>query len=134
MSDKAREKLDPVDLQLRQAYGIGMLSGTDVVILGTPAAVHFLSVEPLLGDVDLAPYYDLDGIQWVIVGGESGPGARPMDLVWVERIIVNAHHADVPVFVKQLGSVWARENGATDRKGGDPDEWPEYLRVREYPA
>ena len=101
-------------------------------LLRTPAAVRFLSVEPMLGDVDLHPYLD-QGIGWVIVGGESGPGARPIDLAWVERVIVDCEAAGVPVFVKQLGSVWAKEHGAADRKGGAPAEWPKHLRVRVFP-
>lgn len=124
-------------------------------LLATPASVRFLSVEPLLGPVDLTSCLGWRGacgvlhedyhsrikyenlgryIDWVIVGGESGPGARPMRVEWAEEVIAKCRAAGVPVFVKQLGSVWAREHGATDRKGGDPAEWPEQLRVREYPA
>lgn len=97
----------------------------------TLAAVGFLSLEPLIGPV---PSLDLSGIGWCIIGGESGPGARPMDLMWVEEIIEKCANHNVPIFVKQLGSLWARENNALDRKGGKPFEWPEDLRIREYPA
>jgi protein gp37 len=69
---------------------------------------------------------------WVIVGGESGPGARPMDLEWVYALIDQCVSAEAAVFVKQLGSVWAREHGA-DPKGGDWQHWAEDLRVREFP-
>jgi protein gp37 len=69
------------------------------------------------------------GLHWVIVGGESGPGARPMDLAWARALVQGCRHAGVPVFVKQLGSVWARHG-----KGGDPDTWPTDLSVRKYPA
>ena len=99
-------------------------------LLDTPAAVRFLSCEPLLGPLD---DLNLDGIGWVIVGGESGPGARPMDLNWVRDIGAQSTAAAVPLFVKQLGSVWARQNRA-DSKGGDWSHWPADLRVREYPA
>lgn len=122
------------------------------LLLDTPAAVRFLSCEPLLGPIDLS---NVDGINaiwpewtggptagtgaphplvdWVIVGGESGPGARPMGVGWARDVVGQCRDSEVPVFVKQLGSAWAQDNGAADRKGGLPDEWPEDLRVREFP-
>jgi protein gp37 len=107
-------------------------------LLSTPAAVRFLSAEPLLGVLDLrdAPVsvaYE-SGIDWVIVGGESGPGARPMSLDWAQRIVDDCHDVGVPVFVKQLGSVWARKHKAASRKGTDPAEWPATLRVQQWPS
>jgi protein gp37 len=92
--------------------------------------VRFVSAEPLLGPL---PSLDLTGIDWLIVGGESGTDARPMRLDWVRAVIDPARTAGTALFVKQLGTAWAKENGAADKKGGDPDEWPEDLRVREYP-
>jgi len=65
-----------------------------------PAAVRFLSVEPLLGPLQL----DLQGIDWVIVGGESGPGARPMRLDWAVSVRDQCLAAGVPFFFKQWGS------------------------------
>lgn len=65
-----------------------------------PAAVRFLSVEPLLGPVDL----DLGGIDWVIVGGESGPGARPMRADWARSVRDQCQAASVPFFFKQWGA------------------------------
>lgn len=134
----------------------------------TPAAVRFLSLEPLLGPVNLPFVTKVNGctcyggslpgighepgcgsepgsgwgnLHWVIVGGESGPGARPMDIEWARSVVVQCQDAKVPVFVKQLGSVWARDTfvsgiavAKNDPKGGDPDWWPVDLRVREYPA
>lgn len=73
------------------------------------------------------------GIDWVIVGGESGPGARRMEIEWARSLVEQCRTASVPVFVKQMGSVWAKATGALDRKGGSPEEWPEDLRIREYP-
>lgn len=67
-----------------------------------PAPVRFLSCEPLLGPLD---DLSLDGIAWVIVGGESGPGARPMRRAWVESIRRQCRRADVPFFFKQWGGV-----------------------------
>jgi protein gp37 len=159
-------------------------------LLNIPAAVHFLSCEPLLGPVDLTrvlaernygtyvlnaftgegrthhgePFTTLPGrVGWGIVGGESGPGARPCNVAWVRDIVRQCKAAGVPCFVKQLGAcvtwdgmqggygdgpsdIWPRETGTfpdpenggwrkhlVDKKGGTPDEWPEDLRVREFP-
>jgi protein gp37 len=97
----------------------------------TLAAVRFVSAEPLLGPL---PSLDLDGIDWLILGGESGPGARPLEPWWISDLIHEAKQVGTAPFVKQLGSVWARANGASDGKGGKPADWPAELRVREYPA
>ena len=156
-------------------------------LLETPAAVRFLSCEPLLDSVNTRHVQRRDGweidaligeysfehdgripehqrgvqiesggphIDWVIVGGESGPGARPCDLFWIRGIVGQCKAAGVPVFVKQLGSRpvgtkaeaqggWessqfadpdARyERHLRDRAGRDMSEWPEDLRVREFP-
>jgi protein gp37 len=113
-------------------------------LLQTPAAVRFLSVEPLLGPVDL----DAPGYDWVIVGGESGPGARPCDVAWIRSIVEQCKAAGVPAFVKQMGARLIEADGCgmhrlpdgryriplRDPKGGDPAEWPEDLRVRQFPA
>jgi protein gp37 len=93
-------------------------------------------------------------VDWVIVGGESGPGsgdhrARPFDVAWAHSVVAQCRAADVPVFVKQLGDNAVDEEGpggANDpechplgrvilrhRAGSDPDEWPQALRVREFP-
>ena len=102
----------------------------------TPAAVRFISAEPLLGPL---PSLDLKGIDWLIIGGESGPGARVLEPWWIDDLVYEARQAGAAPFVKQLGSVWARdpEQSAAarhgDTKGGNPDYWPSRLRVREYP-
>jgi protein gp37 len=74
----------------------------------SPAKVRFLSIEPLLEDLGRI---DLRGIQWVIVGGESGPGARPMSPAWVRAIKAQCERADVPFFFKQWGGVRKNETG-----------------------
>ncbi len=130
-------------------------------LLRCPAAVRFLSVEPLLERVNLDqiyelpkwvapfdPHYPRDAdhprIEWVIVGGESGPGARPCNVEWIRSIVSQCKAAGVPVFVKQLGAVpievvgnacmpW-RVPKVKDPKGGVMSEWPKDLRVRELPA
>lgn len=91
------------------------------------AAVHWLSLEPLLGPISLR--LGLVKPDWVVVGGESGMEARKCDIGWIFHIVGQCQKADVPVFVKQLGS----DAGLKHAKGGDPSEWPEDLRVREYP-
>jgi protein gp37 len=153
-------------------------------LLATPAAVRFLSVEPLLGPVDLScwlkpehwtgggldecgpgAYYHREdcpcngtgvmpqNLHWVIVGGESGTGARPCRLEWIRSIVQQCAAAGVPCFVKQIGSrpefasdhwpegltsaLWSSDLGVYDypatKKGGDPTEWPDDLRVRQFP-
>lgn len=74
----------------------------------TPARVRFLSVEPLLEDLGVL---DLDGISWVIVGGESGPRARPMQREWVLSILEQCETANVPFFFKQWGGVHKKKHG-----------------------
>jgi len=76
----------------------------------TGAAVKFLSLEPLLGPI---PNLELAGIDWVIVGGESGPRARPMDQGWVEDIRDQCQAAEVPFFFKQWGGRNKKKAGRT---------------------
>jgi protein gp37 len=73
-----------------------------------PAHIRFLSVEPLLGPISLLP---LDGIHWVIVGGESGPGAREMKIEWVRDIRDKCVGSSVPFFFKQWGGVNKKKAG-----------------------
>jgi protein gp37 len=158
-------------------------------LLDTPAAVRFLSCEPLLGEVNLWRWVGRDDpdaecltcgteefsdraghdvvhrcghrlsdpcevdeeencrlegeetgewcdgpirphprLAWVIVGGESGPGARRMELDWAQYLVGQCQRTGTPVFVKQLGSAFG------SHKGGDMDTWPAALQVREFPA
>lgn len=97
----------------------------------TGAQIKFLSVEPLLGPID---ELDLTGIDWVIVGGESGPGSRPMRYEWVKRLREICKDAGVPMFFKQTGEKLAREQGYKSRKGCDDSEWPKTWRVRQFPS
>ena len=73
-------------------------------------------------------------LDWVIVGGESGPGARPMMINWAQDIVLQCKAAEVPVFVKQVGAWAAKFAKYKNRKGADPAEWPADLRVREFPT
>lgn len=121
------------------------------LLLETPAAVRWVSAEPLLEEVII---FSLDGpvdvpdgmsspLHWIVVGGESGHGARAFDVAWARSIVEQCKAAGVPVFMKQLGAnpaplsieagsvverLWLR-----DRKGGDMEEWPADLRIREFP-
>jgi protein gp37 len=74
----------------------------------SPAAIKFLSIEPLLEDIG---NFNITGIDWAIVGGESGRGARPMEQAWVERILSQAREADVAFFFKQWGGVQKSTTG-----------------------
>jgi len=98
-----------------------------------PAAVRFLSCEPLIGKIDLYHHLADSQIHWVIIGGESGSNHRPMDINWAASIIAQCKGAGVAVFNKQLGSSLAKEMKLKDHKGGDISEWLEELQVREFP-
>jgi protein gp37 len=99
-------------------------------LLETPAAVRFLSVEPLLEDVGELP---LKGISWVIVGGESGPGARPMKEAWVISLREQCKEAGVPFFFKQWGGVRKKAAGRTLR-GRTHDGFPERVKNPTLPS
>ncbi len=96
----------------------------------TPAAVRFLSIEPLLEDVGELP---LDGISWVIVGGESGPRARPMKEEWVLSIREQCAAANIPFFFKQWGGVRKKKTGRTLR-GQTHDGFPKRVQHPTIPA
>jgi len=123
--------------------------------------VLFVSAEPLLGPVDLTDVGCCDAIfnpgkcqeistlNWVIIGGESGPKARPCSVEWIRGIASQCKEAEVACFVKQVGDDAVAPHpsdpsmpakwpglpllGIKASKGGDPEEWPEDLRVREFP-
>jgi protein gp37 len=123
------------------------------LLLQTPAAIRFISAEPLLAPVDLAAWLQVETggnaagqtrLDWVIVGGESGHGARPFDVKWARAITGQCGAAGVPCFVKQFGanpctSAGVAGGAATlkielqSSKGGDIAEWPADLRVRQFP-
>ena len=76
-----------------------------------PAPVRFVSAEPLLERIDLTPWLAKGVLKWVIVGGESGPGARPMDLDWARELRDQSADAGVAFFLKQLGGVRKKRGG-----------------------
>jgi protein gp37 len=100
-----------------------------------PARVKFWSAEPLLEDLGVLPTELVPA--WIIIGGESGPKARPMDLAWAEGLLRQCEAAGARVFMKQLGAkphqggvAYAKSSG----KGAVMIEWPRPLRIREMPA
>lgn len=136
------------------------------VLLETVAAKRIVSIEPMLGTVDLRQIritgdahsqthdaltgYSSDTpwgliasglpdrfgrgrLDGMILGGESGARARTCLEGWIRDLVRQGAETGIPVFVKQLGAVWARANGAADKAGGDMAEWPADLRVRQWP-
>ena len=102
------------------------------------------SGEPLLGTINMGQALK-EGLRWVVVGGESGPGARPCDLAWIRSIVAQCKAAETACFVKQLGAKpmyppetilhppASRIFKPKDRKGGDISGWPKYLHIRQFP-
>ena len=148
------------------------------ILLSIPAKIRFVSCEPMLGPVDFSKWMSCLGISrdengsdlgsasggsdldWLILGGESGPNARPCNVEWIRQGVKQCREAGVKVFVKQLGArpFWRPKDGpcpifpehvkikyqrgyetsehgivTRDPKGGEMDEWPDELRVREVP-
>lgn len=118
-------------------------------LLSIPATVRFLSLEPLLGPVDLMldAWWKPDGgvpdpsldkrisemLHWAIIGGESGPGARVMESEFVSSLLGQLARTQVKTFFKQTGAVLAKIMKFKHPKGEDPSEWPEDWRVQEFP-
>ncbi len=81
------------------------------VLSRLPAQVRFVSAEPLLGPLDLTEWLEAGELHWVIAGGESGAGARPMKLEWAAQLRDQCLASGVPFFLKQLGGRWNRRRG-----------------------
>ena len=98
----------------------------------------FLSIEPLLESIDLVAAGAIDDherlVSWVIVGGESGYNARPCSPEWISLIINQCKAGRIPVYVKQLGTDWAKVSGTyrKDSKGANPQLWAKELRIRKF--
>jgi protein gp37 len=126
---KRSERLAKIDGELEWAPNIWMGVSIELDkycarasdLRSTGAHVKFLSLEPLLGPL---PSLDLSGINWVIVGGESGPGARPMDQTWVTALRDHCTHVQVPFFFKQWGGVVKSRTGRS-LDGRTWDEMPD---------
>jgi len=114
------------------------------LLFQTPAAVRFVCVEPMLGPIDLHLGKSRKPA-WVVVGGESGPNARPCRVEWIRDAVRQCREAGVACYVKQLGRYaildprfrrdlpGGAQRRLLDPKGAWMDEWPEDLRVREFP-
>lgn len=105
------------------------------ILRNVPANIRFVSFEPLLGSVGAL---NLDGINWAIIGGESGNTSgkytfRECYLHWFHPIIWQCREQETSVFVKQLGTYLAKHFQLKDSHGGDMSEWPEDLQIREIP-
>jgi protein gp37 len=99
------------------------------IVAGLPSRVRFLSCEPLLGPLDLSAFLAHSAINWVIVGGESGAGARPMDPAWAGAIRDQCHRAGVAFFFKQWGGFHKNAAGRL-LDGRTWDEFPEHDRAQ----
>ncbi|AGZ61785.1 MAG: hypothetical protein AV945_gp40 [Phormidium phage MIS-PhV1B] len=117
------------------------------LLLATPAKIIFLSCEPLLEAIDLRKHFRtsnsgdiltwLDYLHFIIIGGESGSKARPCDVNWIRSIVQQCKPTNVAVFVKQLGSRSSLSSGLSGlkhHKGGDINEFPEELKIRQLPS
>ncbi|MFE7332019.1 DUF5131 family protein [Streptomyces sp. NPDC057565] len=125
---RLRQVADRLDWPANLWMGVSVESAKELPrvddLRQVPAAVKFLSCEPLLGPLT---GLDLKNIDWVIVGGESGAGARPMNMAWAEAIVEEARLAGTAAFVKQLGSRWSKSHK-------DIGQFPLELQVRDYPG
>lgn len=125
------------------------------VLLRTPGKICFLSCEPLLESITLKKHFRtanngdeltwLDYLNWVIIGGESGKGARPCDIKWIRSLVEEIKPNNCSIFVKQLGSKPINsDNGLMrtpqlwlnlkDPKGGNIDEFPDDLKIQQFPV
>ncbi|MHB1953512.1 MAG: DUF5131 family protein [Acidiferrobacteraceae bacterium] len=122
------------------------------LLLQTPAAIRWVSAEPLLGPIDLSKYlsvhHEVPALNWIVIGGESGPKSRRFDLDWARCIIRQCANSNTVCFMKQLGTkpgyhseamppLWhdlsPLAGGPHHRSWADPSVWPDDLRVRNYP-
>lgn len=118
-------------------------------LLKVPSKKYFLSIEPMLGEIDLHEPELLHKnwrnmvtigryIDWVIVGGESGNETgdwryRECKLEWIEKVVEQCKETETPVFVKQFGTYLSKQMKLNDRHGADINEFPEHLRIRQFP-
>jgi protein gp37 len=103
--------------------------------IGDESTIRFLSVEPQWESIQLTEW--LPQLDWIIQGGESGPFAQPFCIEWAESMIAQCKQFSVPYFLKQLGSNVFRQGKPKEfsqSHGGDWDQWPKQIRVREFPS
>jgi len=104
-------------------------------IATVPAKYKFISIEPLLESVSDKIGNALDVFHWVIVGGESGSynKFRNCEAEWIAGIVNLCKQKNIPVFVKQMGSRYAKKHNMNNFKGGNIDQFPKNLQIREFP-
>ncbi len=124
---------------------LGVSAGTQTtatknipILLDIPSRVRFLSIEPLIEEVNISNFLSTKRIHWVIIGGESGNdngkfNYRPCKIEWIAGIIEQCKKYNVKVFVKQLGTHLYKELKMSDRHGGLIEEFPLSLKLREFP-
>lgn len=134
---------------------VGSMDGIERLssLMFVQSKVKFLSAEPLYEGLDIRPYLQTSsgcpyyvgdddemfwGLDWVIIGGESGNENgkykyRPCQIKWISEIVYDCEQTNTPVFVKQMGTHIAKQFGMSDRHGGNIDEFPEHLRIRQFP-
>lgn len=136
------------------------LEASHLWLAKTPAAIRIWSLEPLLEAIDIqgcttyCPEHDFSGgfcigpcpsrhstVDQILIGGESGRDARPCNIAWIRNLVQQCVKSRIAPFVKQVGAKPFHNTSAGhhffelhDRKGGDPAEWPEDIRIREYPG
>jgi protein gp37 len=145
-----RTEVDYVEWPMSNTWlGVSVSTQADAdknipILLQIPAAVQFVSVEPLLEKIDLKLVDTGAMIGWVIIGSESGPKRRPCKLEWIRDIVGQCKEARVPVFIKQISLPGCRKcrfapcthlhgHRQIDIVSKNPAEWPKDLRVQEYP-
>lgn len=116
--------------------------------LRVPAKIHFASIEPLLGPIidmsieltgkDMGRPTHKKGLDWIIVGGESGNENgkykyRPAEIEWFNIIVEECKKYNIPVFVKQLGTYLSKGHRMSDRHGGEINDFPKNLQIRQFP-
>lgn len=138
--------------EIRERVWLGTSIGSDKgmqrlrdLVAPIQPGIKFLSLEPMHGEINI-PFAEIvdmghnvaDLIDWVIVGGESGNETgkyryRPCELEWIEKVVADCKAFGVPVFVKQMGTYLSKQLKMSDRHGGNIDEFPKHLQVREFP-
>lgn len=131
--------------EIKDRVWLGTSVGSDAGIERITNLIHcrelakclFISFEPLHGDISTFDISTLINIDWVIIGGESGNEIgkyryRPCEIKWIESLITD-FRVTSKIFVKQLGTHLAKELKMSDRHGGNIDEFPKQLQIREYP-
>lgn len=139
LANRWQDGIAPENIWIGVSAGANQKAALDI-----PAKIHFLSCEPMLHPFD---HRWAAGFDWIIFGGESGKNARPCDIGWIREGLKFCRHYEIAPFVKQLGakpyyinhdarSEFDHGGGMMelrDSHGGDMSEWPEDLRVREFP-